>query len=84
VSVLALLVCVAGLACVLLGALRGGARAGLGMMLELWLAAALLQLAFEPDWQHVLAATLLLLVRHTVSRALAQAGPRAHLHSRGR
>jgi hypothetical protein len=70
VSALALLICVAGLACVLLGALRGGLREGLAMMLQLWLAAALLQLAFDPDRQHVLAAALLLLVRAGVRWAL--------------
>ena len=69
-SALALLTCVAGLACLLLAALRGGAREGIAMMLQLWLAAALLQLAFDPDWQHVLAAALLLLVRAGMRWAL--------------
>jgi hypothetical protein len=73
---LALLAALAGLACALLGALVGRVRAGLGMMLDLWVAAGLLRLAGDPEWRAVLAAALLVLVRKGVTAALAYAAGR--------
>jgi hypothetical protein len=75
-ELLSLLASFAGLACALLGVLARRVRAGLGMMLDLWVAAGLLRLAGEPDWRAVLGAALLLLVRRGVTMALAYAGRR--------
>ncbi|MBF5045487.1 hypothetical protein FGE12_23975 [Aggregicoccus sp. 17bor-14] len=80
---LALLASMAGLACALAGTAARAPRAGLAMMLDLWVAAGLLRLAGAPDWRRVLAAALLVLVRKLVTRALARAALRAHLHPGG-
>jgi len=81
---LSLLASTAGLACALLGALTRRVRAGLGMMLDLWVAAGLLRLAGDPDWRALLAAALLVLVRKGVTLALAHTERSPHPSPGGR
>lgn len=69
---LSLLVSIAGVLAALLGAATTRQpRASLPMMLDLWVAAGLLRLAGAPDWNRLLAAALLILVRKLVMYGLA-------------
>ena len=77
---LALLLSAAGVGAALVGTAVGRPRAGLHMLLELWVAAALLRLTGSPAWATVLAAALLVAARTLLARALARGRPRVHLH----
>jgi len=76
---LALLLSAAGVGAVLVGTAVGRPRAGLRMLLEMWVAAGLLRLTGSPAWDTVLAAALLIAVRTLVAGALARGRVRAHL-----
>ena len=65
---LALLLSAGGVGVALVGVGVGQPRAGLRMLLELWVAAALLRLTGSPAWDTVLAAALLVAVRILLSR----------------
>ncbi len=70
---LALLLSAGGVGVALVGVGVGQPRAGLRMLLELWVAAALLRLTGSPAWDTVLAAALLLAARTLVVGALRRA-----------
>jgi hypothetical protein len=76
---LALLLSAGGVAAALVGAGAGQARAGLRMLLELWVAAALLRLTGSAAWDTVLAAALLVAARALLAGALARGHLRTHL-----
>ncbi len=73
----ALLVSALGVVAALLGAASAGdPRAGLWMMLDLWMAAGLLRLASAPTWSSIGGVAALILVRKLVVFTLSRAGRR--------
>ncbi|HET9450930.1 MAG TPA: hypothetical protein VFO83_08620 [Aggregicoccus sp.] len=77
---LALLLSGAGVGAALLGAAARRPHAGLAMMLDLWVAAALLRLTGVLDWQRVIAAALLVAARRLIMQPLLRRRLRARLH----
>ena len=75
VDVVALWVVAAGLVVLVLGASLGRWRDGLGVMLELWVAAGLLRLTGRPDVGRIAAAAALVAVRHLVTWGLRTGPP---------
>lgn len=67
---LSLAVTAAGLACLVLAVLAGHWRAGIGIALDLWIAAGLLRLAVEPGWDRILAAGAIILLRRLLGYGL--------------
>ncbi len=63
---LALATAAAGLVCLAVAAMGGRWRDGLGVALDLWLAAGLLRLSADADWDAILAAAGVVAVRHLV------------------
>jgi hypothetical protein len=59
----ALLLSAAGLCAPPLAATAGSYRAGLAMMMELWMAAGLLRLTHAPGWQTLFVAAVLVCLR---------------------
>lgn len=57
----------AGLVCALIAASRGRPRVGIAMMLDLWVAAGLLNLAGTTSWPALGGAAAMILVRHLVT-----------------
>jgi hypothetical protein len=77
-GVLAVVLSAAGVVAALLGVLaaprsRPRIQAGLGVMLDLWLAAALLELAGEPRWSTIGTSALLVTLRLLLRASLVHA-----------
>ncbi len=70
----------ASLACVVAGFLSGAivavvSRSGVQALqaaLDLWLAAGLLRLAQPPEWEHLLGAAAIVVIRHLIAAVLAR------------
>jgi Protein of unknown function (DUF1622) len=53
--------------------LRGQVRAGLGLGLDLWLAAGLLTLAVTTSWSTIATVAIIVVIRHLATRSIDRA-----------